>query len=163
MNIERVRQADRATRMGVLIDELSGKDGVPGPLAAIRLESGLKKLQKYSFTIRNGGVRLSAIEPPDHAANKMVSGGSPTSRTYNSRVAKTKKTSSESEPTNAYDFLRDYLGLGETAPYLLSAIETYYPQLSNRPDGQMTYPELDAIADSLLRVLRNDVFKKAEE
>ena len=111
MNITRVREADKSCRMGVLIDELSGKDDVPGPLAAMRLQYALRSLQRC-----------------DYAGYK------------------------------AYDILRDYLGLGEEAPYLLSAMEYYYPNLSDQPSKQLSYTQLNTTCEQLLGMVRASVF-----
>ena len=114
MNITRIRQAEKANRMGVLIDELARKDDVPGPLAALRLQYALKTLQRC-----------------DYAGYK------------------------------AYDILRDYLGLGDEAPYMLSAMEYYYPGLANKPGERLSYDELDKTCTELLEMLRTSVFESA--
>ena len=115
MNITRIRQAEKANRMGVLIDELARKDDVPGPLAALRLQYALRSLQRCDYA------------------------GYP-----------------------AYNILRDYLGLGDEAPYMLSAMECYYPELANSPDGRLSYDELNKACMELLEMLRVSVFEQAD-
>lgn len=131
MDISKIRSADKSIRMGVLIDELSRKDDIPGPMAAIQLESGLRMLQKYYVFV--SGTKI-CISPGD--------------------------TDNAKGHYNAYAFLRDYLGIGVHPPFLLSAMESSYPMLWSCRKRSLGYRDLNRIAEKILLKLQLFVFSE---
>lgn len=126
MNIYKVRKSKKSMKMEVLIDELSGDIDLPRPVAAIRLERGLKELDRKAFSFDGDTVRFVEKDLEDGTIS-----------------------------IGAYGFLRDYLGIGILPAFMPSAMESKYSNLClciNRP---IYCEDLDKITSFLLDYLHD--------
>ena len=141
MDITRIRNAKMSLRLGTLVEEIMEEKDIEDPMAVVKVQQGLQALRNYDFTF--DGKEVSIFESKSSLAHSKE-------RKYTRRRTSTNY--------NAYAFLRDYLGIGSLSPFLISAVESKYPKITNRcfrRKGPVSYEKLDMIAADLLTFMKD--------
>lgn len=141
MDIIRVRKARPSLKMGTLVEEiLEDETLISDPFSVAKVEQGLQQLKKYDFTFDGSQVVIFESKTDPKCPRTKRYSGRRTSNAY-----------------NAYAYIRDYLGVGSVSPFLISAMESKYPQVTKkcfRRRGPVSYEKLDKIAVDILTFLK---------
>ena len=146
--VQDIRKAPQSQRLELLIDGLFGTGASNRGGLVMQVEQALKILGTYKMTV-GSGYHLSVVTPDQSkkASRKVII----TEDEYG-RVTKTEYE----DGVGAYDFLRDYLGLGGEEPYTVDQMLAKYP-FAKRDDGTVGEQWYDAIARILLKGTRRQV------
>lgn len=146
--IQEIRNAEQNKKFELLVEEVCGRGASKRRGLVLELEQALHKFEKIRFSV-SPGYHLTVISPDDtkKPSRKVIV----TEEEYNYTIRK-----EYDSKYFAYDFLRDYLGLGDRPPFSIEEMVSKYP-LATRSSGNADMDWYDAIARIILKGIKRQI------
>ena len=146
--VQRIRSAPQPQRLELLIEGLFGPGASNRSGLVMQVEQAMRLLGTYKMSVSAGHyMSIVTPDPAKKASRKVII-------TENEYGEVTK--SEYEEGVSSFDFLKDYLGLGDKEPFTPDQMLAKYP-FAKRLDGTADEQWYDAITRILIKGLHRQI------
>lgn len=145
---QNIRNAEHSRRFTLLLEELFGPGAGDRSGLVNQMQMALRNLRSFRLSVSRG--YHMTIMPPDDS-KKPIRKVIITENEHSGAIKREYATD-----VYAYDFLRDYLGLGGEEPYSVARMQEAYPDIT-REGGQADEDWYDALAREIIKGAKRQI------